>query len=346
MDLFNPETWEKLIVPVGFIASGFIVGFIFERIFLLQIKKVAIKSRWESGRMILNAFKNITFLWFILAGIYFALLNSEGVGPKTTHHIRIVLAVLSILSVTILVSKLATGFVKLYTGSVLPSTSIFINLTKIFVFIIGMLVLLQTIGISITPILTALGVGGLAVALALQDTLSNLFAGLHIIASKKIKPGDYLKLENGQEGILEDITWRNTSIKTPLNNTVIIPNSKMASSIVTNFNLPTKELVTIVPLAVSYNTDIKKLEAVTIEVAEQAIREVLNGREADFKPFIRFTSFGESSLNFEVTMKVKELGDQGILKHEFLKRVYDRYKKESIEIPHPIRMVHMKNSDK
>ncbi|MBX9852590.1 MAG: mechanosensitive ion channel family protein [Cytophagaceae bacterium] len=341
----HPETLEKLIIPAGFLISGLILGFIFEKIFLLQVKKVSIKARWEGGGVIINSLRGVTFLWFLMAGIYFALLNAHFVGPKTFAHIKLTLAVILIFSITILVSKLSTGFVKLYTGSVFPSTSIFTNLTKLFVFIIGMLVLLQTIGISVAPILTALGVGGLAVALALQDTLSNLFAGLHIIASKKVKPGDFIRLDTNQEGYLEDITWRNTSIRTMGNNMVIVPNNKMASAIIVNYSIPTKDLEVIVPLAVSYDADLDKVERITKEEASEVLKYVA-GAVTDFEPVLRFSNFGEYKIEFSVVMRGKHFTDQSMIRHEFLKRIHKRYQQEGIEIPYPMRTIELLNSDK
>ena len=130
-----------------------------------------------------------------------------------------------ILSVTVAAGRAAAGFVRLYADrrdNLLGSTSIFVNLARALVLVIGALVLLQSLGISITPILTALGVGGLAVALALQDTLSNLISGLHVAASQQIRPGDYIRLDSGDEGFVTDITWRNTTIRALPNNLIVV----------------------------------------------------------------------------------------------------------------------------
>jgi small-conductance mechanosensitive channel len=340
---FPIQKLQEYILPAGLFASGIVVGFIVEKIFLFRLRRIAIKSRWEGGRVILHATKGITFLWFILAGTYSALHNLPAIGPKLLVNLTLALTVILILSVTILISKLATGFVKLYTGKVLPSTSIFVNLTKVFVFILGMLVMLQTMGISVAPILTALGVGGLAVALALQDTLTNLFAGLHIIASKKVKTGDYIKLESGQEGILEDITWRNTSIKTPQNNTIIVPNSKIASSIITNYNIPSKDIVAVIPLTVNYESNLDDVERVTKEVAREVMSQMEYVKGFDIEPVIRYTSFGESSINFEIVVKAKELGDKGLISHNLIKKLHIRYQQEGFKTPFPTRTLHIQN---
>jgi len=250
------------------------------------------------------------------------------------------------MSATFVVSKIAVGFVRLYSGKaagVLPSSTIFVNLTRTVVMLLGALVVLQTFGISITPVLTALGVGGLAVALALQDTLSNFFSGLQILLARQIKPGDFIKLETGEEGYVVDITWRNTTIKTLPNNLVVIPNAKLASAIVSNYYMPDKEIAVLVPVGVSYSSDLKRVEKVTIEVARDVMKSV-SGGVPDFEPFIRYHTFGDSSINFNVIMRAKEFTDQFLIKHEFIKRLHERYAAENINIPFPIRTVYLEKS--
>jgi small-conductance mechanosensitive channel len=244
--------------------------------------------------------------------------------------------------VTIVASRIAVGFVSLYMDKrkdVSPSASIFRNLTKALVFMIGLLIILQSLGVSITPILTALGVGGLAVALALQDTLSNLFSGLHIIAARQVRPGDYVQLESGEEGYLTDITWRNTTIRALPNNRIIVPNSKLASAIITNFHLPEKEMAVLVQVGVSYDSDLEKVEKVTMDVGKEIMKEVAGG-VAEFEPFVRYHTFADFSIRFTVMLRAKEFVDQYLIKHEFVKRLHQRYRDEGITIPFPIRTIY------
>jgi len=247
-------------------------------------------------------------------------------------------------SVTIFFANVLGEFVVSYTSKyseTLPSTSIFKKVTRLAILIIGFLIILQTLGISISPLLTALGVGGLAVALALQDTLSNLFAGIHILVSKQVRPGDFIKLETGEEGYVVDISWRNTTIRMLPNNLVVIPNSKLASSIVTNYYMPEKMLSVLVSVGVSYDSDLEKVEKVVIEVAKEVMQTVPGG-VPEYEPFVRYSSFGDFSINFSVIMRAKEYTDQFLIKHEFIKRLHKRFKKEGIEIPFPITTVYLK----
>ena len=211
---------------------------------------------------------------------------------------------------------------------------------QIAVFVVGGLIVVQTVGISITPLLTALGVGGIAVALALQDTLSNLFSGLHILASRQVKIGDYIKLSTGEEGYVADISWRNTSIRALSNNMYVVPNLVMASSIITNYDQPQREMAVLVNVGVGYESDLKKVERVTVEVGREVMKEVAGG-VPEFEPFIRYNTFGDFAIGFTVILRGKEFVDQYMIKHEFVKRLHERYNQEGIVIPFPIRTIQM-----
>lgn len=218
------------------------------------------------------------------------------------------------------------------------ATSIFANIARFAVISIGLLVSLQTLGVSVGPILTALGVGGLAVALALQDTLANLFAGLHVIGSRKVIPGDYVVLDTGEEGYVEDINWRNTSLRNLRNNMIVVPNSRLASAILTNYYQPAAEMALLVPIGVSYGSDLERVEQVTTEVGREVMNEV-SGGVVGFDPIVRYHTFADSSIGFNVILRVKEHTDQYLVRHEFVKRVHQRYRQAGIVIPFPIQTV-------
>ncbi len=335
--------FKEIIIPLSIIGISIISGFLVERYVLRYFRKLAQKTEWEGDEIILASLKRVVTFWFFLGGITLAINNVtlSSLNISVAHKIIIVLFVLS---ATFALSRMLTGLVNLYAKKAkgeFPSTSIFTNITKVVVYIIGFLIILQALNISITPILTALGVGGLAVALALQDTLSNLFAGIQIIASKQVKPGDYVKLDSGEEGYVVDITWRNTTIQALPNNMIIVPNSRLSNALITNYHMPDKELAVLIGIGVSYESDLTKVERVTIEVAREVMRTVPGG-VPEFEPFIRYHTFGDFSINFTVIMRAREFTDQYLIKHEFIKRLHERYKKEGIVIPFPIRTIYTK----
>ena len=339
---FDFDSLREYLLPVAFLAGGVIGGLIVEKIVLYELRKLTNRTKWELDNLAIRSLHGMPLLWLTLAGIYGAI-NNVAIRPGLMGFLQKALLVAMIVSLTWASARFLVGFVNHYSarvGGPLLSTSMFANLTRIFIFIVGALIVLQSLGVSITPILTALGVGSLAVALALQDTLSNLFAGIHIIASQQVRPGDYVQLDSAQEGYVTDITWRYTTIRALPNNMVIIPNSKLASAIVTNFYNPETQMAVRVPVGVNYASDLDRVEEISLAVARETMREVPGGIP-DFEPVLRFHTFGESSIDFNVIMRCREFTDQFVVRHEFVKRLHRRYRAEGIEIPFPIRTVHL-----
>jgi small-conductance mechanosensitive channel len=335
---------RQLVLPLIFVAAGLVLGFIFEKVILWELRKIAARTKGEVDDILVGSLKGVAFLWFVLAGIYGAV-RSIHVESEILTVIHKTLLIIVILSVTVVVARISVGAVTRYSrqvGGAMMSSTIFASLTKFVVFIIGALVILQSLGISITPVLTALGVGGLAVALALQETLSNLFAGIQVIASRQIRPGDYIKLSTGEEGYVEDINWRYTAIRALPNNMIIVPNSKLASAIATNYDLPQKEMAVLINVGVSYGSDLEKVERVTVAVAREVMSEIEGGIPG-FEPFIRYNNFGDSSIDFTVILRAREFVNQYLIKHEFVKRLHKRYQDEGIEIPFPCRNLYLKS---
>ncbi|CAN5557103.1 hypothetical protein BH24ACT22_BH24ACT22_09470 [soil metagenome] len=205
-------------------------------------------------------------------------------------------------------------------------------------FALAALIILQSLGVRITPLLAALGVGGLAVALALQETLANLFAGIVIILSRQLRPNDFVQLSSGEQGYVEDISWRNTTIRSLANNMIIVPNAELSSTIVTNYYQPEPQMSLLLTLGVSYASDLEHVERVTVEVATEVVTEI-EGGIPDEEPFIRFNNFGDFSIDFTVIMQTTEVVNQYLMMHEFIKRLHKRYGEEGIEIPFPIRSI-------
>lgn len=337
---------KSLIAPVSFVVGGAIAGVIFERIVLVRLARMAARTKWKGDEIVIGALRWIIFFLFFTFGVYGAV-RSLTLATPLLDTIQKVLLVIVILLVTVAGMRMAVGFTRAYVerAKVFPSTTIFESLTRVIILSIGGLVILQTLGISITPLITALGLGGLAIALALQDTLSNLFSGIHILVSKQLRPGDYVKLDSGEGGYVVDVNWRNTTIRTLPNNMIVVPNSKLASTIVTNYYVPEKEMAVLVQVGVGYGSDLSKVEEVTIDVGKEVMREVTGG-VPQFEPFIRYHTFSDFSINFTVILRGKEFVSQYLVKHEFVKRLHKRYKEEGIEIPFPIRTVYMREETK
>lgn len=261
----------------------------------------------------------------------------RAVRSGVDHVLVGVVIVVATLSVANLLVTLTRAFGERRSG-IAPSTTIFANIVRIVAVSMGLLLLLESFGVTITPLLTALGVGGLAVALALQDTLTNLFAGIHLLASKKIEPGNYIEMSTGQAGYVVDVNWRNTTVRALLDNMLIIPNAKLSSDVVINYHRPFQPMNVLVQVGVSYDSDLQHVEDVTLAVAREVLEQV-DGAVREHQPTVRFHTFADSSINFSVNLRVHEFTSQYAVTSEFIKRLHRRYGTEGIEIPFPIRTV-------
>ncbi len=328
-------------LSIVWLVGGLGLGLVAEYSFLGWLRRWAKRTTWEGDEIIIDGLRSSIVYLLTLAGAFGTVLNElTGTPLEVAKKIIYVLVILVLVRVAI---KISVGFVNLSTQKmgVLPSTSIFPNITRLAIYVMGLLFILQSLGIAITPLITALGIGGLAVALALQDTLANLFAGLQVLAAKKIKPGDYIQLESGEAGYVEDVTWRYTTIRMLQGNLIIVPNSNISSTIVTNFDLPNNDLAVLINVGVSYASDLQQVEDVTKQVATEVMQTV-DGGVPDFEPFIRYNEFSDSSIKFTVILRAKTFVDQYLIKHEFIKRLHEKYGQTGIEIPFPIRTVHLK----
>jgi small-conductance mechanosensitive channel len=300
-----------------------------------------------AARPAVRAFADVSRLPSVLWSLVLALWVAIEVASQLEHlprrlgqQLNAVLEVAIILSVTITVAGMLSTLIarasdaRAHGG---PVTGLAQTAARGLVFGVGGLVVLSALGIEITPILTALGVGGLAVALALQDTLSNLFAGMHLLADRPIRVGDYVKIADSVEGYVVDVGWRSTRVRMLQNVVVVVPNKKVAESVVTNYDLPEPRLALLVPVAVSYESDPDHVERVLVDEATGAAREVA-GLLADPPPFVRFIpGFGAYSLDFTLICQVATFVDQYAVQHELRKRILRRFRAEGIEIPFPTR---------
>ncbi len=226
-------------------------------------------------------------------------------------------------------------------GSGLKSSGTLLRgMLRAVIIVVGLLLILSTVGISITPLIASLGIGSLAVALALQPTLENFFSGLQMLADKPIRVGDYIELDSGEQGFVEKIGWRSTWIKMLPNNVIIMPNSVLAQSKIINYYYPEKQLSVPVDVGVHYSSDLEHVERVTLEVAKEILKSHKWGI-ADYDTFVIFTGFDNSSINLTVMLRAQEYFNRFFIRSEFIKALHKRYAEEGIVIPYPIRALNL-----
>jgi len=211
--------------------------------------------------------------------------------------------------------------------------------SHVILFLIGTLIALDTVGISITPVIASLGIGSLAIALALQDTLSNFFSGIYLLIDKPVRIGDFVQLDANTQGKVIQIGWRSAHLEMNNLNRVIVPNAKLASAQLINFDLPESDMILQVPISVAYDSNLNHVEHVVIETAQQVLRQ-FSASSTDIAPYVRYQTFGDNGVHCTAFLRVKGYSEQFIVKHEFIKAIHLAFQKNRIVMPYPQQVVH------
>jgi small-conductance mechanosensitive channel len=317
-----------------------LAGWLLVRAVLAGIPGLLRRSRTTADDLLFAALRPHLPIWFLALGVVIGARRTPMPHEwfLTIDRAATAIFVLSVSIATasfltrLLVQRAAPGLERV------PVNTLVQNVVRVGVIGLGVLVVLGNLGVSITPILTALGVGSLAVALALQPTLTNLFAGFHITLARHVRVGDYIELEAGQKGYVLDIGWRSTLVRELPDNTFVVPNARLAEMIVKNYSLPGEEHGTPVALAVAPGSDLEKVERVAREVAREVQRSA-PGAVATHEPGVAFTGFGDSGIQVGVFLRVRDVPSRGPITHELIKRLHRRFREEGIEIALPRRVV-------
>ena len=342
------ENPAELVWPVVIFALTVALGWLVRGLILRALRAWIARTQSRAGSVLTGVLAGPMLIWVVILGAHLAIQLSD-LPAKYADRVTETLYVLWMASATLMLMRLAGNLVRHYGDQVpgaLPVTTLSQNLVQIGVLILGVVVVMDHYGRQITPILTALGVGGLAVALALQDTLSNLFGGFYVAVARQIRLGDYVKLNTGEEGYVGDIGWRCTTIRSLNSNLIIVPNAKLAQAIVTNYYLPEKRLWASFQVNVSYRSDPDQVEKTLLEVAMAGTADI-PGLLADPAPSVTFDpGFGESSLGFTVNFAVAEFTNQFTVRNELKKRFFRRFRQDGIELPFPTRAIHLEDTTK
>ena len=338
------QPWFDIALSGAILFISIMAGLFLKIIVINYISRMAAKTSWKWDDPVVKYLRNAILFWCILLGIYLAKdVWKLHISTTLNEVLNKSLIALFGLSLILTLANIVTALIGVYGEKIhqaVPLTNLTQSLVKILIIVVGALMVLSALGVSITPLLTTLGIGGLAVALALQETLSNLFAGFYITVAKNIRVGDFIKLESGQEGFVVDIGWRVTKIRLLSNSLVLIPNSKLSQSIIVNYFLPDKEVAAIIELGVHYNSDLEFVEKETMTIAKE-IQATFPSAVKSFEPILLYNKFDSSSINFMVIMRATDVISSYELKHRFIKKLHSHYKEKGIVIPFPITAINL-----
>ncbi|HEX7597645.1 MAG TPA: mechanosensitive ion channel family protein, partial [Polyangia bacterium] len=324
----------EVILPLGIFAATFLACWVARRLIMRALEAWSARTGSRVGPVVHHSLHGPTLIWALILAAHLAFQGSD-LPVKFTRPVSSILLVLWIVSLTLMSMRVVGNLVQYYATQVpgaSPVTTLTRNLAQISVVIMGSLIVLSHFDVSITPILTALGVGGLAVALALQDTLSNLFGGFYVAVAGQIRLGDYVKLNTGEEGYVSDIGWRCTTFRALAHNLIIVPNAKLAQAIVTNYYLPERRISASFPVTVGYECDPDAVENVLADVLQKAAGEI-PGMLAEPAPAVNFDpGFTDTGMGFTAAFHVAEFANQFSVRNELKKRVLRRFRENGITL--------------
>lgn len=325
-----------VLIPLAMLAAAVLLGYTLDKLLQVTLAWLMRQSEQPMIGVLASALDTKIFLAILLLGVIPAAVAFFDT-PGLVRTVRLTITISLVVLGTIFVMQLATGLVTVLMGSTaVASTSILNNVIRTLVLTTALITVLGTLGISITPLLGVIAGSSVGLTLALQQPLSNLFAGMMLLASNKVQPGDYIRLATGEEGYITDILWHTTYVRALPNNIICVPNAVMVSAIMTNFNQPALEMSVLVDLAVEFHEDLERVEQVTIEVASEVMREVAGG-VPEFNCAVYYNTVQDYAVGFTVVLRSAEFVNQFIIKHEFIKRLMKRYRDEQINVAFPVR---------
>jgi small-conductance mechanosensitive channel len=320
-------------------------------VFRVFLSRIASRIPGTLDEELLNVTRGPLVLFIALSGLFVALLiltslhspRYELIAGYQDYVLRAWLVVI-IAEVAYLIYHLLDAALTWYIQKVAITTETELDdrllpplkrIMPLLVYSLGFLMALSVLNIPISPILAGLGIGGLAVALAVQPTLANFFAGTYVVTEGELKVGDYIELQGGPSGYVVEVGWRSTKIRSMFNNLVIIPNSQMANSIVTNYYSPEPSMNVLVYCGVSYDSDLEVVESVVREASQKLVNE--SEYAVDGEPWFGFEEFGDSNISFWVFVQATDRLGSFYLTSDLVKVIHSRLTAEGIEINYPVR---------
>ena len=336
-----PPEWLRAGAIIGvFSIAALVVSLLWRRIF----ERLVAKTRSHLDDMILEAFRNLVVWGLIVAGGYYAFLEISiaqkntvvwGMIGKGFTLAWIALAVATLMRIFNAFSRWridhATAHGPEAIRDVVTRVTFVRKLLTVVVMFFAVLYALSVAGVDTSPLVAGGALGGIVIGIALQDTLSNVFAGFFLNIDRPIKIGDFIRLDTNQEGYVEDVGWRYSRVRLIGNNLLIIPNNKLSQSIITNFSLPSQAINVSVACNISYDSDLERVESIAEEVALR-VQGSIDGEEGNWKPHVRFKEFGAATISMVTVLRSKEISSQNRIQHEFMKALHKAFTEADIKM--------------
>ena len=337
----------EIILFLIYILLSFIFATITDKIFIASLKRIVKKTKTDIDDQIIDVLHPAIYNSILYIGFYMAF-NIITIPIKIQSFLGSSLKTIIVFYWSIGLFRSFMTVIKWASnkdndrGIIKKKTiPLFDNIGKIVIFLISVYFIMLSWGINVTAWIASAGILSVVIGFAAKDTLGNIFSGIFIMADSPYKEGDYINLDTGERGYVQDIGIRSTRIMTRDNIEIIIPNSVIASSKIINESGGPQEMERIrISVDVAYGTEVEKVKKIMYEIAKSS-ENVCN----DPNPHVRFRAFGESGLRFELLSWIELPELRGRVTDELLTNIYNSFNSENIEIPFPQRTLHIKKTD-
>ena len=337
--------WIDLIIGASIFGFSGLLSFIFNKgVFPLVLRFAHWTPTDLDGRLLLSIKLPLTLL-FLMLGAYLGVSVPVDLSGRQQDILDAAAVSLGILLGTVALGSIIPTALNWYienlskdleSGAGSRLVPLVRRVSMVVIYALGAILVMDQLGINISPLVAGLGLGGLAVALAIQPTLANLFAGAYVVTEGLVSPGDYIELEGGISGYVVDVSWRSTRIRTWMNNLVVVPNSRFAETIITNYAEPNNAVNIYLTCGVSYDSDLEQVEQASIEVMEFVLEDHPDAVK-EYGAWFGFHAFGDSNVDFWLFVQAKDRIGSFSVQSELMKRLHARFNEEGIVINYPVR---------
>ncbi len=322
--------------------AGFLFGVVMSKILTKVEKEIIKKTKTEIDDIIFPIFKRgvIYAIYIITVLLFLRELKINETFIKT----------IGVIIFGILIARMADKILLEIEKRILPKMEerlevmmpLFRKLTRYTIYLLTILIAIDTLGYDITPLVAGMGVAGLAVSLAAKDTISNIISGIFIIIDKPFKIGDRIEIWNAPRGYATwgeviDIGLRSTKIKTTDDIVIVIPNAEIARRDIINYTAITPKIRIRLPVSIAYESDFEKAEKILLNIVDTT-----EGIAKEPKPYVIIKNLGESSIDMELRFWIEHAKYRRTIASTVYKRILKEFKSAGIEIPYPKREIYVK----
>jgi len=341
--LFSPYV-KALIAFIIFFAGAKLIYFFLTHL----VAKWTKKTTTQLDDIILSKVKGPIFYIIVLAGIATAInflpipVLFKEISSKAVVSIVLVISCYLVAVFLNLLIKTWINKRKVVVGKARNESLVIISrkVLNLIIFILLIVFILSLWGVRVTGLVASLGIAGLIIGLALQNTLANIFGGIALIADGSFKIGDFIELESGETGKIIDVGLRSTRIESfDKGNEIIVPNSKLVMSKITNYGRPLIRLKMVVDIGVAYGSDIKRVKQILLNCAKKTEGVLKNP-----SPYVYFMEMADFSLNFKIIFWIDSYKKRLEIQDKIISSAYEELQSQGIQIPFPTRTIYIEKS--